>query len=89
MLKAKDLKRDSPCLPSKIYGVDFNDAEKASSKIGIASALIVRDVLKIEDCFQAKHLPGSATEHDSCLQALCNFISSQKTCAFGLDNRCE
>lgn len=85
MLKAKDLKRDSPCLPSKVYGVDFSGAKKAGSKIWIASALIVRDVLKIEDCFQAKDLSGSGTERDSCLQALCHFISSQKTCAFGLD----
>ncbi|MGA7677245.1 MAG: hypothetical protein WCA51_02585 [Dehalococcoidia bacterium] len=80
MLEAKDLKRDSPCLPGKIYGVDFSGAKKAGSKIWIASALIVRDVLKIEDCFQAKDLPGSATERDSCLQALCHFIISQKTC---------
>ena len=85
MLKARDLKRDLPCLPSKIYGVDFSGAKKAGSKIWIASALIVRDVLKIEDCFQAKDLPGSAIERDPCLQALCLFISSQKTCALGLD----
>lgn len=85
MLKAKDLKPDSPCFPSKVYGVDFSGAKKAGSKIWIASALIVRDVLKIEDCFQAKDLPGSSAERDSCLQALCHFISSQKPCAFGLD----
>ena len=85
MLKAKDLKRDLTCLPSKVYGVDFSGAKKAGSRIWIASALIIRNVLKIEDCFQAKDLPGSATERDSCLQALCHFISSQKTCAFGLD----
>ena len=85
MLKAKDLKPDSPCLPSKVYGVDFSGAKKAGSKIWIASALIVRDVLKIEDCFQAKDLPGSSAERDACLQALCHFISSQKACAFGLD----
>ena len=85
MLKAKDLKPDLPCLPSKVYGVDFSGAKKTGSKIWIASALIVRDVLKIEDCFQAKDLPGSSAERDSCLQALCHFISSQKACAFGLD----
>ena len=85
MLKAKDPKPDSPCLPSKVYGVDFSGAKKAGSKIWIASALIVRDVLKLEDCFQAKDLPGSAAKRDSCLRALYYFISSQKTCAFGLD----
>lgn len=85
MLKTKVLKRDLTCLPSKVYGVDFSGAKKAGSRIWIASALIVRNVLKIEDCFQAKDLPGSATERDLCLQALCHFISSQKTCAFGLD----
>ena len=85
MLKAKDLKPDSLCLPSKVYGVDFSGAKKAGSKIWIASALIVRDVLKIEDCFQAKDIPGSSAERDSCLQQLCHFISSQKACAFGLD----
>jgi hypothetical protein len=85
MLKARDLTPDSPYLPSKVCGVDFSGAKKAGNKIWVTSALIVEEVLKIEDCFQAKDLPSSAAERDSCLQALCHFISSQKACAFGLD----
>jgi hypothetical protein len=65
MLKAKELKPDSPCLPSKVYGVDFSGAKKAGRKIWIASALIVRDVLKIEDCFQAKDLPKKVIKANS------------------------
>jgi hypothetical protein len=85
MLKAKDLKPDSPCYPSYVYGVDFSGAKKAGSKIWITSAPIMRDLLKIEDCFQAKDLPSSSAERDQCLGALWNFIRAQKTCAFGLD----
>jgi len=85
MLKARGLTPDSPHLPSKVCGVDFSGAKEAGTKIWIASALIVRDALKIEDCYQAKDLPGSVAERDSCLRALCHFISSQKTCVFGLD----
>jgi hypothetical protein len=76
---------DSPWRPSKVCGLDFSGAKKAGSKIWIASALIVKDVLKIEDCFRAKDLPSSSAERNSCLQALRHFISSQKACAFGLD----
>ena len=84
MLKAKDLKRDSPGFPSKVYGIDFSGAKKAGSKIWIASAIIVGNALHIEDCRQAKELLG-VTERDQCLRILRDFISAQKACAFGLD----
>jgi len=85
MLKARNSALDSPYRPSCVYGVDFSGAKKAGTKIWIASATIVRDALKIEDCGQAKDLPGSATERDQCLGALRHLISTQKACAFGLD----
>jgi len=85
MLKAGNSALDSLCLPSRVYGVDFSGAKKAGTKIWIASATIVGDALEIEDCCQAKDLPGSAAERDQCLGALRHFISAQKTCAFGLD----
>ena len=85
MLKAKNAAPDSAYYPSCVYGIDFSGAEKAGTKIWIASATIVRDTLKIEDCHQAKDLPGSAIERDQCLGALRQFISTQKACAFGLD----
>lgn len=85
MLKAKDSAPDLSYLPNRVYGVDFSGAKKAGTKIWIASALVVKDILKIEDCFQAKDLPDSAAERDSCLRALCHLISTQNTCAFGLD----
>lgn len=85
MLKAKDLKPDLPCIPSKVCGIDFSGAKKAGNKIWIATAIIVENALQIEDCCQAKDLPNSATERDQCLRALLRFISVQKACAFGLD----
>lgn len=62
MLETRNLALDSPYFPSPMYGVDFSGSKKAGTKIWIASALIVRDALKIEDCFQGKDLPGSAAE---------------------------
>jgi len=84
MLKVKDLKPDLPCLPSKVYGIDFSGAKKAGNKIWLASAIIVGNALRIEDCRQAKELLG-ATERDRCLRVLRDFISTQTACAFGLD----
>jgi len=75
---------DSPCFPSKVYGIDFSGAKKAGSKIWIASAIIEGNVLHIEDCRQAKEVLG-ATERDHCLRTLRDFISTQKAGAFGLD----
>jgi len=85
MLKTRNLALDSPYHPSCVYGIDFSGAKKAGTKIWIASATIVRDILEIEDCCQAKDLPDSAAERDQCLCALRHFISTQKTCAFGID----
>lgn len=85
MLKARNSALDSPYCPNRVYGVDFSGAKKAGTKIWIASATIVKDALKIEDCRQAKDLPGSATAREQCLGALRHFISTQKGCAFGFD----
>lgn len=76
---------DTPCLPQRVYGVDFSGAKKAGTRIWIASATIAGETLEIEDCCQAKDLPGSAVERDQCLDALRYFISAQKTCSLGLD----
>jgi len=85
MLEARNSALDSPYCPSCVYGIDFSGAKKAGTKIWIATATIVRDTLKIEDCLQAKDLPSSATERGQCLGALRHFISTRKACAFGLD----
>jgi hypothetical protein len=85
MLKARNSMPDTPCLPQRVYGVDFSGAKKAGTKIWIASATIAGETLEIEDCCQAKDLPGSAVERDQCLDALRYFISAQKTCSLGLD----
>lgn len=85
MLKVKAAKPDSRCLVKKIYGIDFSGAKDAGNKIWIASAVILRNTIRIEDCYQAKYFPDSATERDRCLSALRHFISEQKACAFGLD----
>lgn len=76
---------DSAYRPRRVYGVDFSGAKKAGNKIWIAVATITDEALIIEDCYQAKNLPGSSVERDQCLDALQNFISTQKECAFGLD----
>lgn len=85
MLKVEATKPDSRCLVNKIYGIDFSGAKDAGNKIWIASAVILRNTIQIEDCYQAKDLPDSTTERDRCLSVLRHFISEQKTCAFGLD----
>lgn len=85
MLKRASSAIDLQYRPSRVYGVDFSGAEKAGTKTWIASATIVRDALKVEDCRQAKDLPGSTAERDQCLRSLRDFISTQKECAFGLD----
>lgn len=84
MLKVKNLKPDSSCLPNRVYGIDFSGAKKAGSKIWITSAIIAGNALQIEDCHQAKELLG-VTERDRCLCTLRDFISKQKACTFGLD----
>ena len=76
---------DSAYRPRRVYGVDFSGAKKAGNKIWIAFATIIDEALIVEDCYQAKNLPGSSVERDQCLDALQNFISTQKECAFGLD----
>lgn len=85
MLKAWNGVLDSPYCPSCVYGVDFSGAKNAGTKIWIASATITGDVLKLHDCHPAEVLPGSARDCDQCLVALRRFITTQKTCAFGLD----
>jgi hypothetical protein len=85
MPKVKSLKTDSRYIPNRIYGIDFSGAKDAGNRIWIASAVIVGSTIVIEDCYQARHLPGSATERDQCLSTLRHFISSQKGCACGLD----
>lgn len=85
MLRAREMTLHSSYYPSRVYGVDFSGAKKAGAKIWITSATIIGDVLKIEDCYQAKDLPGSATDLERSLGALRHFISTQKACAFGLD----
>jgi hypothetical protein len=85
MLRRANSATDLQYRPSRVYGVDFSGAEKAGTKIWIASATIVRGALKVEDCRQAKDLPGSTAERDQCLRSLRDFISTQKECAFGLD----
>jgi len=85
MPKSRNSALHSPYRPSCVYGIDFSGAKKAGTKIRVTSATIAGDALKIEDCRQAKDLPGSATERDRCLGTLQHFISTQKACAFGLD----
>lgn len=76
--------RFTPC-PSKIYGVDFSGAKNAGTKIWVTNAVTVGNTLGIEDCYQARDLPHSASERDRCLGALRSFIAVQKSCAVGLD----
>lgn len=85
MPRAKSLKPGSRCLPNKVHGIDFSGARDAGKKIWIASAWVSGARIEVEECYQAKYLPDSATDRDRCLSALRQFISRQKACTCGLD----
>jgi len=70
--------------PTTILGIDFSGAKDAHRKIWIATGVIERGVLHIEDCQSAQELLG-VTDRDQCLSALRDFISLQSPCAVGLD----
>jgi hypothetical protein len=65
--------------------VDFSGAVDAGRKIWIASGVIKRGALRIEECYRGEDLPGSGRARDRCLTALLDFIASGRACAFGLD----
>jgi hypothetical protein len=71
--------------PRRIHGVDFSGARDAGRKIWIASGVIERGVLRLEECRPAEELAGSGRDRDTCLAALQNFIAGERACAFGLD----
>lgn len=71
--------------PSKIFGIDFSGAKDAGNKIWIAEGVPRDNVLLIEECFQARHLPNSGRELEACLPALVNLIKSNRNAAFGFD----
>jgi len=81
----KPLKPSSRCLPNKVHGIDFSGARDAGNKIWIASARVFGARIEVEECYQAKCLPDSATDRDRCLRALQQFICRQSACACGLD----
>lgn len=57
----------------------------AGRKIWIASGVIERGALRIEECRRAEELPGSGRGRAHCLESLTNFIAAERACAFGLD----
>jgi len=69
----------------RVYGVDFSGAKDAGKKIWIASGVIEKNTLRIEECHRADALPGSGKSRDQCLVALRDFIAKEDACAFGLD----
>lgn len=71
--------------PDRILGVDFSGAMNCGDTIWISTAAIERHVLKIQDCYPAKELPGSSVERDICLPVLRDFISKQRACVCGMD----
>lgn len=71
--------------PNRILGVDFSGAVNCGDRIWIATALIERNVLKIQDCCPAKELLGSSAKRDICLPVLRDFISKQGACIWGMD----
>jgi len=68
-----------------VYGIDFSGAKDAGKRIWIASGVVDGEALRIDTCYRAADLPGSAVDRDRCLTALRNFIASQGDSAFGLD----
>lgn len=71
--------------PVAIYGVDFSGADHAGDRIWITEARLQGGVLRIENCFRAKELPGSGKGKEKCLAALKEFIADRPGAFFGLD----
>jgi len=69
----------------RVYGVDFSGAVDAGRRIWIASGVIEKRALRIEECRRGEALPGSGRAREQCLAALREFIRSRRGCAFGLD----
>jgi hypothetical protein len=69
----------------RVYGVDFSGARDAGNRIWIASGLVEKDTLRIEACYRARELPGSARDRGRCLEALRCFMAEEKGAAFGFD----
>ena len=70
---------------TQVYGIDFSGARDAGKRTWIASGRIVRDALRIDECYQACDLPGSARDLERSLIALREFIAKGVSGAFGLD----
>jgi hypothetical protein len=72
-------------LHRRIYGVDFSGASDAGKTIWLAGGIVHGADLRIDECTQAKDLPGSSASRDECLAALGRFIAGSGASAFGLD----
>lgn len=69
----------------RVYGIDFSGAKDAGKWIWLAGGIVDGAVLRIEECYQAKDLPGSSARRDECLAVLRDFIVGLGTGAVGLD----
>lgn len=69
----------------RVHGVDFSGARDAGRKVWVASGTIDGAVLRVEDCRRGESLPGGGKDRARCLQALVEFIESERAVAVGLD----
>jgi hypothetical protein len=79
------LKEESLSLSRRVFGIDFSGASDAGRKIWIAEGIIKKGALQIQVCNQASYFLEADSKLDSCLQALCDFISEEKDGVFGFD----
>lgn len=66
-------------------GIDFSAARDAGKRIWIASAHLNRGRLVIENCDQARNLPGGGSDLTTALAALRKFLRGAKDAVIGLD----
>lgn len=68
-----------------VVGVDFSGARDAGNRIWIAEGEIENGAVRIETCFPARDLPGSAAARRAALAALVEFLAAQDGAVIGLD----
>ena len=70
---------------SRVLGIDFSGAKDAGNKIWIAEAIVNANGIEIESCMPVRKLPGGASDRDSALQVLVEYLAEQSGSLAGLD----
>ena len=69
----------------RVIGVDFSGAQRAGDHIWIAVGTQLAGRLTLDDCWPARELPRGASDRETALAALRDFLASERRAAAGLD----